>query len=174
MSQYYTDFAFSFGDDWTAEQRRDFAEILEKTRKVLENALESGCKALELVDESLPEIHRRVMTSFFKYMDSPECADGVDTLDLYARLDRDHFLSDSESSEINDVSLGFLRVFLQENQIDGYIVIEMAYYCSRLIPNEFGGNAVFITKDGVKWGGTSEIVSEWINSYEVERSEALK
>ena len=166
MSNCYTEFSTTFGDDWSASQRDDFVNIVRQINDILEEAAGQDCDPENLVDDAFPTLHREIMREYFSLIRSDRGFYDTESLDLNVSQRGDYLECNSENTEITEEVPEFIRIFLEKNGIPGYIVIEMSHSCDRLRPNEFGGSVVFITKDGIKWKGTSEIVSEWINEHE--------
>ena len=59
-----------------------------------------------------------------------------------------------------DEAAAFAQKFLAAFRPDGVIFFEWAYSASHLVPNAFGGGAVVITADEMRWLNTSEWATE--------------
>lgn len=63
---------------------------------------------------------------------------------------------------LDDVGARVLQHILKDLDPEEYpkLVVEGAYYCSKLRPGEFGGWACVIWRDRIEWGGTQAWIEE--------------
>jgi hypothetical protein len=85
--------------------------------------------------------------------DFPEWFD-VDTVDGHGcKFEMDNgglYISHEESGNPETIA-DIIRQALKHNNSDACVGFQYAFTCSKPIPDEFGGDAVFITKDDVEW-----------------------
>jgi len=72
---------------------------------------------------------------------------------------------DIEEGFDNDALIALLQGFLKKFRPDGVIGFEIAYTCSKMRPDEFGGSAIVITADEVQSFGTAAWLLDRLGEY---------
>jgi len=123
-----------------------------------------------------PSIPKRLITAedrrFIEAFGITLEADGEDKFYLYADdwctggiLDAEDPKDDLELSE-DDLFARFQEIIGRSNGELPWISKESAYTCSRMRPDGFGGSAIFITADEIRYCSTSQWLEERISEME--------
>ena len=95
--------------------------------------------------------------TFYVYWSEGFSDNAPDDYDLKEAVSQKRITSDEAGFLANSTFYEMLRHILIQNPEHSHIRIEGAYYCTKMRPDEFGGQAMVVTRTHYAWMGTTDL-----------------